>query len=413
MIEFKQVGKKYRDKIILEDINFQIRDGEFIVLIGESGCGKTTTLKMINKLITPLEGAVEINGRNIAQMDTIALRRRMGYVIQQTGLFPHLTIRENIEIIAKMNTKDRDRIEENEQKLMKLVNLDPAQYLDAYPSELSGGQQQRAGVVRAFMPEPEIVLMDEPFSALDPITRTQIQTALLDMQAALKRTIVFVTHDMEEAIRLADRICIMDGGHIIQFDTPENILKYPANDFVRKFVGPNRIWTSPEYIRTRDIMISEPVCCHPKLPAFKCIELMGRRHVDTLMVTDEHKRIYGVLFAEALIGIQDLRRPAEELMRKQFTSVRPDSSIVDLLTLFDEKHLSTLPVVSEQGIIEGLITRSTLVNTLSRQFIANKDEAAGAGEAPAAKSETEQAQAGRTAEEKGKTAAQTDERKEG
>ena len=189
------------------------------------------------------------------------------------------------------------------------------------------------------------------------------------MQAALKRTIVFVTHDMDEAIRLADRICIMDHGTIVQFDTPENILKYPANDFVRSFIGPNRIWTSPEFIRTRDIMISDPVCCHPKLPAFKCIETMGRKRVDTLMVTDHNKRIYGVLFAESLIGIQDLKKPAEELMDPNFTSVLPDSSIVDLLKLFDEKHLSTLPVVDSQGIIEGLITRSTLVNTLSRQFI--------------------------------------------
>ena len=374
MIEFKQVSKRYRDKNILSDINFRIENGEFVVLIGESGCGKTTTLKMINKLITPSEGTIEINGRDIAKLDTISLRRRMGYVIQQTGLFPHMTIRDNIEIIAKMNTKDRDRIEENAHKLMRMVNLDPEQYLDAYPSELSGGQQQRAGVVRAFMPEPEIVLMDEPFSALDPITRGQIQTALLEMQEALRRTIVFVTHDMEEAIRLADRICIMDGGHIIQFDTPENILKDPANEFVRRFVGPKRIWTSPEYIRTQDIMIPEPVCCHPKLPMFKCIELMGRKHVDTLMVTDEHKRIYGVLFAESLIGEQDMRKPAEELMTKQFTSVKPNSSIVDLLKLFDSKRLSTLPVVDDQGIIEGLITRSTLVNTLSRQFISDKNK---------------------------------------
>lgn len=194
-------------------------------------------------------------------MDTIALRRRMGYVIQQIGLFPHMTIRENIEIIARMKSKDRDRMEENAIRLMNMVNLDPATFMDAYPSEMSGGQQQRAGVVRAFMAEPEIILMDEPFSALDPITRTQIQTALIDMQTAMKRTIVFVTHDMDEAIKLADRICIMEEGKITQFDTPENILKNPANDFVRNFIGPKRIWTSPEYIKTRDIMITDPVCC--------------------------------------------------------------------------------------------------------------------------------------------------------
>lgn len=374
MIQFKNVSKVFHGKKIIDDISFVIEDGEFVVLLGESGCGKTTTLKMINKLISPSSGTVEINGQDISGADPIALRRRMGYVIQQIGLFPHMTVRENIEIIAKMNNKDRGRLEQNARKLMEMVNLDPDQFLEAYPSEMSGGQQQRAGVVRAFMTDPEIVLMDEPFSALDPITRTQIQNALIDMQTALKRTIVFVTHDMDEAIRLADRICIMDRGVIVQFDTPENILKYPANDFVRNFIGPKRIWTSPEYIRTRDIMISDPVCCHPKLPAFKCIELMGRKRVDTLMVTDQYKRIYGVLFAESLIGIQDLKKPAEELMEKNFTSVLPDSSIVDLLTLFDEKHLSTLPVVDSQGIIQGLITRSTLVNTLSRQFIPAKKE---------------------------------------
>ena len=375
MIQFKNVSKVFHGQTIIDDISFVIEDGEFVVLLGESGCGKTTTLKMINKLISPSSGMVEINGQDIGDADPIALRRRMGYVIQQIGLFPHMTVRENIEIIAKMNNKDKGRLEQNARRLMEMVNLDPDQFLDAYPSEMSGGQQQRAGVVRAFMTDPEIILMDEPFSALDPITRTQIQNALIDMQTALKRTIVFVTHDMDEAIRLADRICIMDKGKIVQFDTPENILKYPANDFVRNFIGPKRIWTSPEFIRTRDIMISDPVCCHPKLPAFKCIELMGRKRVDTLMVTDQYKRIYGVLFAESLIGIQDLKKPAEELMDQQFTSVPPDSSIVDLLTLFDEKHLSTLPVVDSQGIIEGLITRSTLVNTLSRQFIQEKKEA--------------------------------------
>ena len=371
----QNVSKVFHGQTIIDDISFVIEDGEFVVLLGESGCGKTTTLKMINKLISPSSGTVEINGQDIGDADPIALRRRMGYVIQQIGLFPHMTVRENIEIIAKMNNKDKGRLEQNARRLMEMVNLDPDQFLDAYPSEMSGGQQQRAGVVRAFMTDPEIILMDEPFSALDPITRTQIQNALIDMQTALKRTIVFVTHDMDEAIRLADRICIMDKGKIVQFDTPENILKYPANDFVRNFIGPKRIWTSPEFIRTRDIMISDPVCCHPKLPAFKCIELMGRKRVDTLMVTDQYKRIYGVLFAESLIGIQDLKKPAEELMDQQFTSVPPDSSIVDLLTLFDEKHLSTLPVVDSQGIIEGLITRSTLVHTLSRQFIQEKKEA--------------------------------------
>lgn len=374
MIEFKNISKYYQNKTILHNINLSIRDGEFVVLIGESGCGKTTTLKMINKLIRPSEGKILINDKDISQVDTISLRRRMGYVIQQIGLFPHMTIEENIKLIARLNSHDEDKINENAIKLMKMVNLDPDKYLGVYPSELSGGQQQRAGVVRAFMTDPEIILMDEPFSALDPITRSQIQNALLDMQENLKRTIVFVTHDMDEAIKLADRICIMENGQITQFDTPEYILKNPENDFVRDFVGPKRIWTSPEFIKTKDIMINDPVCCHPKTPLFKCIETLSRRKVDTLMVTDKNKKIFGVLYSERLIGLKEINKTAEDLMDSNFSFVSPESSIVDLLEIFDKKGLSTLPVVNKNGIIEGLITRSTLVNTLSRQFIGKEDK---------------------------------------
>ena len=182
MIEFKNISKFYQDKTIIDNISFKINDGEFVVLIGESGCGKTTTLKMINKLIQPSKGQILINEKDISQIDTITLRRRMGYVIQQIGLFPHMTIEENIKIIARLNSNDEDKINEDAIRLMKMVNLDPNKYLGVYPSELSGGQQQRAGVVRAFMANPEIILMDEPFSALDPITRSQIQNSLLDMQ---------------------------------------------------------------------------------------------------------------------------------------------------------------------------------------------------------------------------------------
>ena len=374
MIEFKNISKYYQNKTILHNINLSIRDGEFVVLIGESGCGKTTTLKMINKLIRPSEGKILINDKDISQVDTISLRRRMGYVIQQIGLFPHMTIEENIKLIARLNSHDEDKINENAIKLMKMVNLDPDKYLGVYPSELSGGQQQRAGVVRAFMTDPEIILMDEPFSALDPITRSQIQNALLDMQENLKRTIVFVTHDMDEAIKLADRICIMENGQITQFDTPEYILKNPENDFVRDFVGPKRIWTSPEFIKTKDIMINDPVCCHPKTPLFKCIETLSRRKVDTLMVTDKNKKIFGVLYSERLIGLKEINKTAEDIMDANFSFRSTDSFIVDFLDIFDKKGLSTLPVVNKNGIIEGLITRSTLVNTLSRQFIGKEDK---------------------------------------
>ena len=246
MIEFKNISKGYKNKKILKGINLNIEKGKLITIIGESGCGKTTLLKMINRLIKPSSGAIYIDGKNIKSIDEVILRRNIGYVIQQTGLFPHMTIRENIELIPKMQKIDNDKILENTKKLMQMVGLKSEEFLDRYPTELSGGQQQRVGVARAFANDPDIILMDEPFSALDPMTRSDLQDELVELQSKLKKTIVFVTHDMDEAIKISDMICIMKDGEMLQYDTPENILKNPVNDFVSSFVGKNRIWSSPD-----------------------------------------------------------------------------------------------------------------------------------------------------------------------
>lgn len=227
MIEFQNVSKTYKKTTVLSDLNFTIEDGQLVCLIGESGCGKTTTLKMINRLITPTTGNVLLNGEDISKKDVIQLRRSIGYVIQQTGLFPHMTVQENIELISKLNKVPTEQIHKKTLEMMEMVGLDAKKYLDRYPTELSGGQQQRIGVARAFMTDPDIILMDEPFSALDPMTRTSLQDELMKLQEQFHKTIVFVTHDMDEAIKIADKICIMDGGHIIQYDTPEQILKHP------------------------------------------------------------------------------------------------------------------------------------------------------------------------------------------
>ena len=215
MIEFKHVSKTFHGKKIIDDISFQIPDGEFVVLLGESGCGKTTTLKMINKLILPSDGTVEINGRDISHMDTIALRRRMGYVIQQIGLFPHMTIRENIEIIARMKSKDKDRMEENAIRLMNMVNLDPATFMDAYPSEMSGGQQQRAAIARALMTKPAIVLGDEPTGNLDSVTSMEVVGLLKNCAKKYHQTVILVTHQ-EEVAQMADRIIRIEDGRIAE-----------------------------------------------------------------------------------------------------------------------------------------------------------------------------------------------------
>ena len=274
MIQFEHVSKVFGKNQILKDVNFTIDQGNFVTIIGASGCGKTTTLKMINRLIKPTTGEIYIGGENIRDKDILQLRRSMGYVIQQTGLFSHMTIRENIEIIPRLSKADPERTRTRTLELMDLVGMDPDQYLDRYPTELSGGQQQRIGVARAFAMDPEIILMDEPFSALDPITRTQLQDELLGLQEELHKTIVFVTHDMDEAVKIADKICVMDKGKILQYDEPEQLLKNPCNEFVAQFVGKNRIWSSPEFIKARDIMIDRPICCPPELNLRKAVERM-------------------------------------------------------------------------------------------------------------------------------------------
>ena len=369
MIVFENVTKSFKEKKVLSNISFHINKGDLVAFIGESGCGKTTTLKMINRLIKPTSGRILINGDSIETKDIIELRRSMGYVIQQTGLFPHMTVKENIEIIPRSEKRDAKQITQRTKELMEMVGLDPLEYLDRYPTELSGGQQQRVGVARAFATDPEIILMDEPFSALDPITRSGLQDELINLQSQLKKTIVFVTHDMDEAIKIADKICIMKDGSILQYDTPENILKNPANEFVQEFVGQNRIWTSPEFIKASDIMITAPITCSESLPLLRCREKMRTSNVDSLMVTDKKGSLLGIISAKQVQTINDLNIEAYSIMNTDFLKVSPDNTIIDILTLVDENHVSGIPVTDDENKLLGLITKSSLVTTLSQQYI--------------------------------------------
>ncbi|MGN2336649.1 betaine/proline/choline family ABC transporter ATP-binding protein [Clostridium cagae] len=369
MIEFKNVSKVFKNQTVLKDVSFKIDKGELVSIIGESGCGKTTTLKMINSLIKPSSGKILIDGENIGFKDVIKLRRNMGYVIQQTGLFPHMTIRENIEIIPRLEKVEKANIEKKTYELMEMVGLNAEEYLDRYPTELSGGQQQRIGVARAFATNPEIILMDEPFSALDPITRLQLQDELIDLQSKVRKTIVFVTHDMDEAIRIADKICIMNGGRIIQYDTPENILKNPCNDFVSEFIGKNRIWSSPEFIKVKDIMIDNPITCYKNISLLKCVEKMRSSKVDSLMVIDKLNHLLGIVTAKQIQNNTDRSVAVENIMNSDFIKASPDDTIIDILELVKENKISRLPVVDEGGCLRGIITKSSLVTTLSQQFL--------------------------------------------
>lgn len=369
MIKFDKVSKFYKDKKVLQNVSFEIQEGTITSIIGESGCGKTTTLKMINRLIEPTQGVITIKGQDIRKTNQIKLRRKIGYVIQQTGLFPHMTIRENIELISRLERKNPKKIKERTLEMMEMVALDSDEFLDRYPSELSGGQQQRIGIARAFATDPEIILMDEPFSALDPMTRISLQDELIRLQEKFHKTIVFVTHDMDEAIKISDKIAIMEQGSLIQYDTPEMILKHPANEFVKNFVGKKRIWTSPSLIKVEDIMIENPITGRENFSIFYCLNKMKMTRVDSLMIIDDDKRLKGILYASSLSNEDFSDRKAKEFIENDFVSAKIGDSIVDLLKIVDSNKVSTIPIIDENGVLKGIITRSSLITSLSQQFI--------------------------------------------
>ena len=371
MIEFKNIKKSYKNSVVLEDFNLKIDKGNLVVLIGSSGCGKTTLLKMINRLIDPTAGDIFVDGKNNKDVDPIELRRSIGYVIQQTGLFPHMTVKENIEIIPKLMGRSQEAIDKKTVELFNMVGLDPEKYSDRYPVELSGGQQQRVGVARAFATDAEIILMDEPFSALDPITRTELQEQLFNIQKEYKKTIVFVTHDMDEALNLADKICILKDGKILQYDTPENILKNPAGEYVEEFVGKNKIWTKPEMIKAVDVMIPNPITVNPKRNLLQTAQIMREKKVDSLLVINKVGKLLGYVTLENIQRVENKNILVEEIMSREPVCVCGDKTLPELLEVFNNLKKGYLPVCNDEGKLLGLVTRSSLISVLSSQYIEN------------------------------------------
>ncbi|WP_379203402.1 ABC transporter ATP-binding protein [Paenibacillus sp. GCM10012306] len=239
-VEFKQVTKNYGSGNVLENFDLTIPSGQIVTIIGPSGCGKTTLLKMINRLIEPESGSVLVEGQEVSTLNPVELRRNIGYVIQQIGLFPHMTIEQNISIVPRLKGEKKKDLVHRTEELLQLIGLDPKQFRSRYPHELSGGQQQRIGVARALASNPSIILMDEPFSALDPISRVQLQKELIKLNEKVQKTIVFVTHDIDEALKIADQVILLKDGFIVQTGTPANLLEEPASDFVREFLGAER-----------------------------------------------------------------------------------------------------------------------------------------------------------------------------
>ena len=373
MIEFKNVSKSFNGRKILKDINITIQDKELVVFIGPSGCGKTTTLKMINKLITPSSGELLIDGKKLADKNTIKLRRNMGYVIQQAGLLPHLTIGDNIGLIPSIEKMPKDILAAKIIELLNLVGLDPDIYTDKYPNQLSGGEQQRVGVARALVMDPDVILMDEPFSALDPITKTQLQDEIFNIQQNVKKTIIFVTHDMDEALKLGDKICIMNGGDVVQFDTPEEILKNPINDFVRDFVGKNRIWNQPELIKAKDIMIATPVKSVGERSILQAIEIMKSKNVDSLLIVDKTNILTGLITLKqirtTLRKDPDKSKKIKDIMETKLITVNQEDTIINILEIIKKEDINFVPVVDDNNKLSGLLTKSSLLSVLSNQFI--------------------------------------------
>jgi len=368
MIKFQNIEKKYHSKIVIRNFSLEIEEGQLVVFIGPSGCGKTTLLKMINKLSEPTSGKIFVNGADISALNTIELRRNIGYVIQNTGLFPHMSIKENLELIPKLKGEAPEAIEKKTEDLLQMVGLNPQEYMHRFPKELSGGQQQRIGVARAFSTDSDIILMDEPFSALDPVTRSSLQEELFQMQKELNKTIIFVTHDMDEAIKIADKICLLKDGNILQFDTPENILKNPANEFVENFIGKRRVWNNPELLKAEDIMISNPVKITPNRNVLQAIEIMKANKVDSLLVTDRTNLLLGLV---TLKGIQLQNRNAivGEIMERNVLTVAADANLISVLKTMNDHKIGYVPVINGAKQLSGLITRSSILSELSSQLI--------------------------------------------
>ncbi|MBB4833510.1 osmoprotectant transport system ATP-binding protein [Staphylococcus hominis] len=363
MLSIRNLSKVYAGgKKAVDNMNIDIESGDFIAFIGTSGSGKTTALRMINRMIESSEGEITINGKNIKDINAVELRRSIGYVIQQIGLMPHMTIKENIVLVPKLLKWSQEKKDKKAKELIKLVDL-PEEYLERYPSQLSGGQQQRIGVIRALAAEQDIILMDEPFGALDPITRDTLQDLVKKLQQQLGKTFIFVTHDMDEAIKLADKICIMTNGKVVQYDTPDNILRYPANDFVKDFIGQNRLIQDRPNIRTVEDAMIKPITVHVDESLNDAVNIMRKNRIDTVFVVDNQHHLLGYLDIEDIN--QGLRSKKEliDTMQRDIYRVKVDSKLQDTVRTILKRNVRNVPVVDTDGhTLIGLVTRSNLVD---------------------------------------------------
>ena len=367
MIELNRVTKIYPGTAqpAVNSVSLTVPQGEICVFIGPSGCGKTTLMRLINRLIPLTSGSISVDGKDIMTLNPIELRRHIGYVIQQVGLFPHMTVRDNIATVPKLLGWTKAKIDERVDELLGLVNLDPREFRDRYPRQLSGGQAQRIGVARAMAANPTTMLMDEPFGAIDPINREVLQDEFLRIQAKLKKTIIFVTHDINEAIKMGQRVVLLQDGQLVQAGLPDELLNRPANEFVKSFVGADRVLKRLNLLKVRDAMLLNPVHCLEEDLSEKVLEQMINCDLAFLIVADRDQKLLGYVNQYDLRGHKGI---VADVVRKLTLTVSPERNLKEALSQMLSYDLGILVAVDEEGHIQGVLNSATLFKLVGATY---------------------------------------------
>ncbi|MBA3292077.1 MAG: betaine/proline/choline family ABC transporter ATP-binding protein [Actinobacteria bacterium] len=374
MIRLEGLEKKYpgQKQPAVSELTLEIPKGEIVILVGPSGCGKTTTLKMINRVIEPTGGRILLEGDDVTDADPDKLRRRIGYVIQQIGLFPHMTIGQNIALVPGLLKWDKSRVNRRVDELLDLVGMDPAKYRQRYPKELSGGQRQRVGVARALSADPPVMLMDEPFGAIDPITRDRLQNEFLRLQEEIKKTIVFVTHDIDEAIKMGDRIAILrDESRIAQYDKPEHILSDPADSFVEDFIGHGASLKGLNLKRVRDVELANWPTSPQTATRGEVLEALRRSDQGAVLLLDEQRR------PRRWVDARSLDRTDKPLMETGLPPeaiVSPGTTLSDALNEMLKSRVACAIVVDDSGAYAGAVDIDTIMESIQAMRVAARDE---------------------------------------
>lgn len=375
MIQLKNISKYYKgmERPAVSKLDLHVEEGEICVFVGPSGCGKTTTMKMINRIIEPSEGEIFVDGKDVMELDPDKLRVDIGYVIQKIGLFPHYTVFDNIAVVPRLKGWNDEKIKSRVVELLEVVGLDPQENMHKYPNQLSGGQKQRVGVARAMAVNPPVMLMDEPFGAVDPITRNQLQNEFLNLQKKIKKTICFVTHDIDEAIKMGDKIAIMCDGQLVQYDTPENILFSPANEFAEEFVGSDRALKVLNLLKVVTIVDRDV----PRIQIGtdpEQIKYFASNDIKFVMVLDEDGKLLGYINAVKLIEKKNLDRWSDFVHPYQST-LHIDATFKDAMVEMLQNDMKKIPVVDEGNIFVGTVNFDMIKSHVGEEYESSVREA--------------------------------------